>query len=203
MNTLEKIDDLLINGVEAFSHKFQILTGKNCFFLAKVMLIIAICISFIGILYVYKDEEKIAGLTIAFTTFGVIIVYSFTLIYSYKFVENECIEMLKRGLKNPARLLSKDRISLIIPALLIIFFSIPAYYNSPAHPVFLIFMPFLVVCIVLSIYFSYCTPLPPGISKVKQWINSFKKAVSNVLVPEQVVVPVKAYGRSYWFPRVA
>lgn len=193
MNTLEKIDDLLINGVEAFSHKFQILTGKNCFFLAKVMLVITICFSFVGIFCVYKNEEKIAGLVIAFTTFGLIIALSFSLIYSYKFVENECIKMLQRGLKNPSRLSNKDRLSLIIPASILIFFSIPAYYNSPDHPVFLIFMPFLTACIVLSLYFSYCTPLPPGTSKVKQWINSFKEAVSNILAPEPAVVLAKAY----------
>ena len=198
---LEKIDEFLRNGVEAFSHKFQILTGKNCFFLARMMLVIAICISFVGIYCSYKDETKFVGLVIACTGYGVIILFSSFLIYSFKIKEKIYMELLKRGFRNPEAL---DR-TRIINFLSVLYLSIScpfACYNIPAHPVFLIFMPVAMIFVIISLYFISCTPLPPATSKVKQWINSFKEVVSNVLAPEPTAVPAKAYSRNYWFSRV-
>ena len=174
-----KIDSWLIDSVfQPFSHWFQRLTGKDNFYLARMVLYTQLfCV---GIMTTWFPLVLIFLLLLCpFVTIALIKIISIT--------ENVCHEDLVSGCRN-------------------------RYYNAPMvvlTRMFAVFSFFLLqmqmvrmeidigfvtgmsaahftVCIsvIIVLYLCACTPLPPGESKIRKWLNSLKGSFSSSSVPD-------------------
>ena len=179
-----EIDIWLLGKLEKFSHWFQKLTGKNCFWLAKIA---AVCHGFIivsilipGIFFGDQTVVIVSGILMVFTFFTVF--KHFALI---KHRELVVLNAREESLSNPFKVLDYDwRITILFVVLLCLFIMVIGYF-----PVFGAMLAFLIFWQGLLYYFSACDPLPPAKSKVKEWKEKFVNAVKGVFAPAPRPVP--------------
>lgn len=182
----EKIDNGLLTKFEKFSHKWQKLTGKNCFWLAKLS---AVCGAIFGTLFIglgilIQPKTGIIGFPLIFFLF-------FGTILSVKIIRltETMVELMNLlGLSNPTKITMKNQRVLSV-FFFVFFFSLVASVGL-SNPVFFL-MAFYAVSEVAEVYFTACDPLPPAKSKIRQWLESLvsaaKKAVS--ISPAPVPAP--------------
>src|SRR3989344_6270197 len=159
---LQEIDSFLIDEVfQPLAHKFQRLTGKTNFWLAKwcgIMTAIS-GISFATALY-YKYETP--GLFFL----GVAILYAFWMLITiiYAEIKDQSI---------PDHFLNTDRIRYVPDRMVILLLLLVSSIILPS--LFLkvegLFLELSIIFGWWSIYFMSCTPLPPGTSKFRKWLN--------------------------------
>ena len=170
---LRAFDTWFLDTCEHFSHRWQKTFGQDCFWLAKVTLLISLTgqITFTGIKVWYGFIFSLGSI------FGLIFAYPmwFLLI---KTREKITLRLQKNGTANPEKL---NRIRL--PMLIFIFFMIGflTFTTRIAYPQ--IAMKWLAVNIIawllfsLADYLSSCNPLPPGRAKIKEWYEAFKHSL--------------------------
>jgi hypothetical protein len=202
-NTFEKIDNFLLDDIhEPIQQKFQRLTGKNCFFLARIfletqgilwILIVVLFFEYGGVKIQPQSFflEMMLNLAFSFIFFREIEIISIKMSI-LRIYETDFNKILKKDLYNPLRLtLFKPRIKKIFYLFLktticLILFG-QQFIFSKAGVCYILILFFRII----EIYFTSCTPLPPGTSKVRQWIKNMKESLSNVFVPEPALAPVK------------
>src|SRR3989338_4760467 len=169
-------DRWFLEKFEKFSHRFQKLTGKDCFWLAKV------CIGF-GVLtslwnsnlvwkYGHGNDKDILAIWIFGFIYGLMLVSYLPMIYS---CEEEVKNNQMKNCANPMRLWCYPRFFIIwIPCCIMVpltFFLLKEFVPSASgvlrivgSTVFLWFIP--------TVYFLACDPLPSAKSKVRKWLKN-------------------------------
>ena len=158
------LDRWLIGKFEAFAHWFQRWTGKTNFFLALVA-------ASIGYAMIAFFAWKQGNLFIA----GWFFVASVINVADLSWLEKNTARRLESRTANPrkhSRYCFFSRISwlffalfLYIPDFLFLFFG-QLHLNSFVTDA-------AILCIVFYEYFPAGAPLPPGTSKVREWLESF------------------------------
>lgn len=152
LNQIIKFDVFLLFKIfQKFAHWFQEVTGKNNFWLARVVL----CLGLIGdvtlsVFFRWRIIELIIVLDMIVLALNLVSIQRSENVYGStngKFLNPEILNG------------AISRIMWIVIAPLLI----------------LIFPPSILYCvgILASNYFSACTPKPPAESKVKAWLKSF------------------------------
>lgn len=170
-NILLRFDAWLLSKFEAFSHWWQRLTGRNCFWLARV------CLFFVmGYLLLDAFDWKRHGVSdIMFPIFFLTVLYSFGLLGINK-LEKESADAQSRYCANPGKV-----VCVHIRVGLILFLSFLLVFE-PLSP-----QPFLLLSMC---YFCFCDPLPPAKSKVRQQLERMKEAVADIFTPAPMPQPI-------------
>lgn len=173
MRFIKAVDEFVFKHITKFSHWFQRLTGKTCYFLAKIMFLLIIsdfiivaCNYWIKILYVETIflQVVIAPLLIWILT-------------DYVYMMDKSDRHLHKGnrtkLVTAFTILPAFRIIVLILSSLV-FISLPgAYFAEKGFWLFNINHELVLIYIALGAYFASVDPLPPGVSKIREWIESF------------------------------
>lgn len=204
-NIFELIDNFQLDNIfEPIQQKFQRLTGKNCFFLARMFagvqgalwILIAILFFVHNGVEIHPQSYILVGiLNFLFVFMLLIQIINITLTMMFlKVIEEDPNKIIKKGLCNPLRLLLfKKRIEKIFSLFLNTTFFLILVGLQYIFSKFGICYTLILLFRIIEIYFISCTPLPPETSKVKQWLKNMKESLSNVFVPEPVCAPVKSY----------
>lgn len=171
MNFLFVVDAFLMDRIfEPFAHWFQKLTGKTNFWLCRQALLLSLI--FYLIIFVYYGKEDIIGVLLLFLIFFAIpckLTYDAQYKEEKRFLNNDYL----KGCKNPARKTEwKWRIFRIVTGLFLICV-LALFADDIIRMKDYICSLFVVAHFTLMVfnYFSACTPLPPGTSKIKEWFN--------------------------------
>ncbi len=179
---LGKLDDLLLDHVfETFSKKFQILTGKNCFFLARIFHILtASLVSILGFVHIKSNilptSEKLSTVLLC------LLVAAQEVFWAHMRQKDEIMgEKEIKETANIARLSLKGlrKIMIAIQIFMGIFYInlLPFLKNKD----YLVWST--VVCQTIYVYFTSCSPLPPCTSKVKEWLQNKLAVLKTKEVP--------------------
>ncbi|HBA45167.1 TPA: hypothetical protein DEG21_02390 [Patescibacteria group bacterium] len=137
--------------------------------------------------------ETVSSLIFSFIVLRNIVTIS-TVMNILEIFEMDFNKIIKKGTCNPLRLsLFKVRIEQLFgfflrtTICLILFGQQFIFSKFGGCYIFILFFR------IIEVYFSSCTPLPPGTSKVRQWLKNMKESLSNVFAPEPALSPVKSY----------
>jgi len=177
----EKLDCFLVDWFERQSHRFQRLTGKDCFWLAElcVYVFVALWLGFaeFEILTSHPDLSliMIGGLLVF------IIAASFLGLLQY----NKKSFKKNPQFKNGARCQRSDRITRVF-WLFIFSFNFVGYIAGLDTTTFDYILLAATVLIAAVLYLIACTPLPPGTSMFRKLVNKVRAAltVSPQVVPD-------------------
>jgi uncharacterized membrane protein len=169
ISIIEAIDSFLLEKVfQKFSDFFQMATGMTCFFLAKI----AIILSFASwVIFVISDPDDNPYL---------LIISLFTLYLAYNAWKLTAIADVAEWQMNEGRRMKNPAALALFPlrflSLLIFPLSLIGALSLRGHDGWisdlrLLYLTAFVMFEVIWIYFFSCTPLPPGESKVKQWLE--------------------------------
>jgi hypothetical protein len=154
LSMFQWFDDFLIDKVfEPFAHWFQKLTGKDCFWLAEIIIGLYI------ILYGWEislESENMLLFALRFAVFGSFLIFVY-IRQTHQWREHT-YRNLDKGFANPLRKIPILRILLWIVAFLTL---IPFNWFTVADSITLLCWAYLISC----------TPLPPGQSKLKKWLE--------------------------------
>lgn len=184
MNFLEKLDNKILSFFTKISHKFQLLTGRTNFFLANI------CLTALALNAVLKIINYLFPILIMRTS-GLDLLVMFLFVY---LISNDKQKLKKADEtafdSNGAH--SKTRFDLNSNCAWRLIFLVTAILTLPVmcliavgvEPVktgrlFEIIGDSFAITITCYFYFTEVIPLPPGKSKVREWLESFDK----VLVP--------------------
>lgn len=179
---MAKLDDLILGFYTKLSHRFQILTGRTNFFLARICLfVVLIDISLTALTYwipILKNGPRINGIGLIFLLLGLI--FYFFLLNVCQRIEDDMIDQamsrqfLERMTDRPIRLFAIVVCLITSPYLLIN--ALLNYYLFDA-----------IDCLGFPSFTSYLyliavVPLPPGRSRVRNKFGhkvlAFAKATS-------------------------
>ncbi|MDD2565630.1 MAG: hypothetical protein PHZ26_02280 [Candidatus Gracilibacteria bacterium] len=107
-----------------------------------------------------------------------------------KYLEKFYSKVTGESYVNPLRLLKQaSRIENLIFLLLII--GGLNYFSNVIPKIF--YYSFLVrkITYVVLMYLMACTPLPPGTSKIRSWINNFTEKFERFFSPEPCPIPIQ------------
>ena len=185
---LIEIDVWLLGKLERFSHWFQKLTGKNCFWLAKIaaifhgLLIVVILMS-----GVFLGNQAIAIVS------GIMVMFAFFVVFKHfaliKHRERVVLSTQEKSLSNPFKVLDYDCRAIVLFIILLCFFIMAINLIGYFLFYFGAMLAFLMFLQGLLYYFSACDPLPPAKSKVKEWKEKFVNAVKGVFAPAPRPIP--------------
>ena len=187
MNFLERTDALILSFFTKISHKFQQATGQTNFFLAKCcifLLGLSLCIHLINFFVRILNQETDIFLLSVMVVMGILLNKHLSLCEKE---DKNLKNSIEKPTKNPREI---GLFSLRIITIFICFFTVN-YYNlvkELSQPKVSLIFEILnhgfspVYCSYL--YFISVTLLPPGKSRIREWIESFGK------VP--VPVPVRS-----------
>ncbi len=165
-----KIDNYLIDHrFEPFAHKFQRLTGKTNFWLAKVSWVILVL-------------SALSVMGSAAYVFGPVLALCLVLIFK-KLTATE-----KEFFAEQSNHMNDLRISMLQSRASGLMVFCPTYlfiFLLSGHLEW-IFISFTTLS---GPYFAACTPLPPGTSKFRQWVNKMLWKVSDSLNPRPEPAP--------------
>lgn len=178
MNIVEKMDGVILKFFTFISHKFQRLTGRTNFFLAKFGVALTFMCVLIHIFNYYKQV-----LSVKSSLFGVIVDFVFVFYLTKALV---ALEEEDRRCQQSGEVKTKDRF------LLALFFTsslgrllwstlgildLLRFYYTEFGPQVVLSMEIVnnLYCISIAVtsYFIAVEPLPPGKSKVREFLDSF------------------------------
>ena len=189
---LIRIDLWLLARLEKFAHRFQTITGRNCFWLARVFTLLAGFSAgyLVTIAYLTFRANRSLAVWTGVVSFFLFLEVLFVFI-SIRVIEINISE-IQTGLANPFKYVEQfDRIWRII--------AYPVYTLIWATGFYLIYRLSLIsvifcssafIWLIIAWYLKCCDPLPPAKSKVKQWKEKFVNAVKGVFAPAPQPSPV-------------
>ncbi len=179
---LYRVDEWIIAVLERFGHKFQLLTGKTNFFLAKLALMILLLCTLTRM--VIKVSESKGFGTEAGLDFLTIVMMLTVILWYYDSEERKAIVRLCDGMKNPMKIHPVYRtirimfFTLIGSLRLMTILLLGIVWVRKGHMHWdLIIHPWYweasEVSIFLWVYFEACDPLPPCSGKIQQLLMKF------------------------------
>lgn len=188
MSLLQRIDAVILSFFTKISHKFQILTGRTNFFLAKCCLVIMALtivtkiLNFFIPLVNYKKSDLVNLLLNLVWVYWISKDLKNTKTADENILDNERARV-------PFVIGGNNYFFRLIWLLFVLLFDIPnitlvlAGITAPKiHWLFEILSFGLASSILAFVYFVAVTPLPPGKSKVRQWLESFGKVLKPIPV---------------------
>ena len=176
MDLIYSIDELILKWVTKIAHKIQDLTGRNNFFLAKIMLW-GVIINCLVICFNYYFKVLVMDTDIISMILNIII----TLIYS-SFI-NRCTQAERASMESEtptmyfANGIMQKLTRFIITVYTVGMLPINVYEIIKGNFIFFeILHTSGYICLVLFTYLCVVTPKPPSKSKIKQWIEKMFKA---------------------------
>ncbi len=180
------MDIWLLSASQRFSEKFQRLTGKTCFFLAKIFYLIQIIITVLFLLFVYLAYPPVVWAVLSIPALFFVRSRS----RRVKETEKEERFFFKKGLGHGnayCLLLLPRRLSTSLTFLFFILLDVGRfnYFNLS--------LDVGILCEAVALYFRSCTPLPPSKSKVRKWLETAKEKIKGALdpAPEPAPNPVR------------
>ena len=171
MDILIWFDQFLIEVIfERFAHWFQRLTGKTCFWMARF----SMCVLFVTIgidIGVSLCQYKAADLLMNVIVGGFLIS---VIPGAIQKVERKVVPGVRNYLAIATWPVLIRSYSVITLMLNLIFF--PALQKPPTGQVGYL-------ALIMTIYFMSCTPLPPGKSKIKKWLESASQKWNSLWEP--------------------
>ena len=165
------IDFLILDRSERSLHRFQILTGRTCFWIAKwTFIMAALSMAYFSVTIVLDVAENVVesvilGGVLAFLNFRQTRL-TIEMIVSLEEDDRQFAEC--PDLKN-ARALSLERARKTVLIFIPIVFATMLMDRDPPVALGLFFL-----LLAAFLYFISCTPLPPQASKVRLWIEAGK-----------------------------
>jgi len=188
---LIEIDVWLLRKLEKFSHWFQKLTGKNCFWLARVATACYFCFG-LAVTAFYILSKETSMIILYSLSSLIILAVAISMFKMLKFKEEIVLDASNIGLVNPFKILDYPIRTLTLIFTPICSFREIAGILDGGVSIILVFIGIfgnLLFWYGLFYYFSACDPLPPAKSKVKEWKEKFVNAVKGVFAPVPRPVP--------------
>lgn len=185
-----KADDWLFDYMfEKFARWFQRLTGNTNFWLATVTGLMAFFF-----MWCLSTEHLRDGEVLVFILEGGVSLCGLLLVRPT--VDEVKDEVDSRGEENQ-KYINRLRVTgrgirvfwLCSCAGVLVLSSALFYLSGVRYLGHFVFWNLFMVCVISYHYFLACTPLPPGISKFRQWLNKLLWGIHNVLQPLPVFVP--------------
>jgi hypothetical protein len=190
---LRRIDVYLIDRVcQKISNKWHLLTGKNCFWIAKLfnslrfLLAVVFCLmdpakgtlGISNIHPIYFIPISVIGLAVFCDSIGI------------KEYEKRCHknEMFRNENYN------SRYICRVFGLMILVISAVGCFILSASTKTFALGAFLFSLSWCLLEYFASCTPLPPAKSKIRQWADAAKGFLVEILspAPEPIPVPVPA-----------
>lgn len=173
MSPILALDSFLLEKVfQKFSNFFQRMTGKTCFFLARALFLIAAVFCGMIVLWVTFASKDTDYYVMFLCFLGIFLFFSDVNEMQGRekdFEEN--IEAAKN--RDTELLLLFRRLSHGAIALFAVFLFPTATEKGREFALLLFVIVFLASS--LGNYFASCTPLPPGKSRIREWIGNLGK----------------------------
>lgn len=187
---LVRIDFWLLWRLEKFANWWHKLTGKNCFWLAKMS---AIFYGFSGVALlisiILRKKE------VVFTAIYGPMIFGFFLLAMWfldmiRFREKIVYKLLDSNLSNPFKIIDHSFRKALLLWLFVI--EICNLLTGEFSAVWILVGTFsnIILWQTLLNYFSACDPLPPGTVKIKEWKEKFVNAVKGIFAPASQPSPV-------------
>ena len=193
---LIRFDSWLLEKFEKFSHWWQKLTGKDCFWLARFSAASPIAYTTIILVaaYVY---EGLDGLFFQSMFFVLYITINLTLGFDLKRMEEEVERDQLKGCSNYSKLDVFGRMVglCVLPFMgcVLIAISRTLLYHTPIF--YLIINGFAPVSWLTALMFACCDPLPPAKSKVRKWLENMAERAKKLIAPIPELVPIRIPSR--------
>ncbi len=179
-NPLDKIDDFLIEKFERQAHKFQRLTGKDCFWLAELFLYIAAGLMISTNFYSAEvSPQPHLALLCGMSFILFLSAYLSLLVTKRQFEVNP-------KFKNQERLNKWSRIIRKLYVTMILLNGIIISGDLQCSPYTVYVFSFCLYGVFY--YLLACTPLPPGTSMLKKVLNKIREAftLSPTALPDPI-----------------
>lgn len=192
---LQKIDWFILGKFEKFAHWFQKLTGKNCFWQSRILIItLIISDSVHASIKILKGSSGIVFYC-AVSVLSWIVVYFWT-----RQNEKKTFKFNRDGLSNPFKKDGAFTRKVMVVILIIAYLSsvsVAARLNGTSILNFgLIASDLVSETLIVSILFLIsCDPLPPVKSKLRQWLEKIISAVKEVFIPAPQPQPIPVESR--------
>lgn len=187
---LYKLDEAFLYYFERFSRWWQERTSYDCFWLAKACCMISVFMLwgsiFFMVLYEYPVNQKWTQLA-NFIVHPILAGALFSRIIE---TEKTVRSSQKRSLANAERLDWEARIFILF-LFSIIFIPLVGSHlllitsESPLFLIILCMSSYL--WIIFGDYFNACDPMPPGQSKIKEWLNQLSASIRAFLNPPKPI----------------
>lgn len=173
MRFVNAIDGFVLKHITKFSHWFQRLTGKTCYFLAKTMFLMVVSVFIISACNYWIRVLYFKSLFLDVVVAPICIWFWKDHIYMMDKSDEHLFGGNRTKLLNVWMIMPLARtIGLIISPLS--FFGLRnAYFAEKGFWLFNINYELVVIYMTLGAYFASVDPLSPGVSKVREWIESF------------------------------
>jgi len=174
------IDDILLDKIfQRISNFFQRTTGLTCFFLAKIAIVASWSAMVIWI-FTLPDLHYLLRILLAICSLIYLLIV---------WVHLNAYDEKEDALSSRVNVMNSSVITDFPIRMLAWFFLITTSISSEGRQPYLISSRYLRIClvfVVVYLYFASCTPLPPGKSRIRKWLESLgnmfsKKAQSYVL----------------------
>jgi len=161
-----KFDLWIISIFEVFAHKFQRLTGKDNFFLVRAFLVVVVTCRLVQGMRGYQ-----IGRLMPYTDFisaGIYVLFSLTIL---NLIERQVKKESGVGFANHQKHVTIIR--LLRFALLLSAIQTTFLHQIKFEPDFVIRLGYLIGnwAYWIAWVFMACDPLPPQVSKIRQWLN--------------------------------
>lgn len=186
MRILLKVDYFFLRNTYQLSDWFQSWTGKNNFFLCRVVFLLNVIVNFVAIFLLDGEIRKeptpdfVRQFSFSFNLFGINTVPFFVLTHAFK-AEKWCI-------KNPKYLNYLTEEWIYLRTLFVLYVPVSAVSMSILSldfaTILALELSFSLLCFLM--YLSSVTPDPPSQSKLEKIFSSLLRKIS-CLVPEPAV----------------
>lgn len=179
---LALFDGWLLDRHERFAHKCQLLFGINCFSLARICLLLTYASYFFPDLVRYLSGMSFGEIIpTVFLKSLIVVLWVYPNFRRVTIQEKLCEKNQLSGVANSEKLSWRYRMTIFVSAIIF------SWFVPLLTPLFGFF-------IALN-YFLACDPLPPGKSKVRQWLEAgvqfLRETLTPVPQPQPVPVPSK------------
>jgi hypothetical protein len=181
LKKLEHLDERVLRLCTQFAHWFQRLTGRTNYFLAKIGVTMAAVSLLILIANYYFKFLPVFILSPSWLLLGIVMITSL-LHDAYCLDKSEkAAQLSTERVRDPLMLSSSPamRLLCLFPSILCTTMSWILFIR---HPIWEVFMMVAVIMGLINgatifLYFTAVDPLPPGTSKVRQWIAGIASAL--------------------------
>lgn len=177
---LAEIDFWLVGWFEKTTHRWQKLTGKNCFWLARIFTL------FGGLSagYLVTVAYLVFHANFSLAIYAGILGLTLFLEILFLFASIRIIEV-RIGSSNPFKYVEQfERIwRIVFYPIFTLIWATGFYLIDRLSLISAIFCASAFIWLTIAWYLKCCDPLPPGTSKVKEWKNKLVSAVKGVFAP--------------------
>ena len=173
------IDAALLNALEWFCHKFQLLTGRTNVWLAAQLTNLSIVMYFVWAAMYFWNTDFTLRLSVGLFCGALLYVLPQTIFkVSIEEYENNAYRRVAKGFKNPRRVRDMLLRTSFLTLAIVMLYPVLFVYAHPALSAFvklplgvLLLSYLLIVLTTMLLYLLACDPLPPCAGRVREWLS--------------------------------